>query len=295
MNDDDRNVSAREWRAVREGDAHAAPKTSQNNTPESFIVGVGASGALLAGAAIVFVTLVGLVSFNVWPTAQDASTDGNVELSAATPRAPANNNSNTVVPVSAAAGQLAATNVGTSGGSGGAGNGGNNQGGNGKPKPAPAPTPPGITPTPPGITPTPPGGPTGTGDGSTGSGGPVTATKDPSHVVTPTHPSDPHQNTPEGDKGEAPGDVGDGVDIGIIGKPPVDRPPSILPPGDEPPSDQGGSSGDEPPSDQGGSSGDEPSSDQGEFSGDSASSGSSDDDPSTSDGSHGCSHSDHQD
>ncbi|MGC1814818.1 MAG: hypothetical protein WA696_11820, partial [Solirubrobacterales bacterium] len=110
MSDDDRNVSAREWRAVREGDAHSAPKTSSNNTPESFIVGVGASGALLAGAAIVFVSLVGLVSFNVWPTAQDASTDGNVELSAATPRAPAHS---TVVPVSAAAGQLAAANVGT--------------------------------------------------------------------------------------------------------------------------------------------------------------------------------------
>ena len=37
-------MSAREWRAAREGDAHAAPKTSSNNTPESFIVGVGASG-----------------------------------------------------------------------------------------------------------------------------------------------------------------------------------------------------------------------------------------------------------
>src|SRR6188768_1689904 len=158
MSDDDRNVSAREWRAVREGDAHAAPKTSQNNTPESFIVGVGASGALLAGAAIVFVTLVGLVSFNVWPTAQDATTDGNVELSAATPNAPAKN---TVVPVSAAAGQLAATNVGPpgtptgtgGGGNGGGGNGGNPQRGKAKPKPKPTPSP---TPTAPGTTPTPP-------------------------------------------------------------------------------------------------------------------------------------------
>ena len=197
MSDDDRNVSAREWRAVREGDAHAAPKTSQNNTPESFIVGVGASGALLAGAAIVFVTLVGLVSFNVWPTAQDATTDGNVELSAATPNAPAKN---TVVPLSAAAGQLAATNVGTPGtpaGTGGGGNGGNSQGGNGQAEanqPTPTPSP---TPTAPGTTPTPPdsGGSTGTGDGSTGSRpgqrdqGPVArGVADASFGPSPEHP-----------------------------------------------------------------------------------------------------------
>ncbi len=235
MSDDDRNVSAREWRAVREGDAHAAPKTSQNNTPESFIVGVGASGALLAGAAIVFVTLVGLVSFNVWPTAQDATTDGNVELSAATPNAPAKN---TVVPLSAAAGQLAATNAGTPGTpavTGGGGNGGNSQGGKAKPKPTPAPTP---TPTPPGTTPTPPdsGGSTGTGDGSTGSG-PVNAIKDPSHEVSPTHPSGPHQSTPEGDKGKDPGEDGGGVDVGVVGKPPMARPPADLP--SPPSSDQG--------------------------------------------------------
>src|SRR4051794_41709612 len=89
MRDDDRNVSARGWRAVREGDTHAATKTSTNNTPESFIVGVGASGALLAGAAIVFVTLVGLVSFNVWPTGRDFTVAGNVELSSPTPNASA--------------------------------------------------------------------------------------------------------------------------------------------------------------------------------------------------------------
>ena len=284
MSDDDRNVSAREWRAVREGDAHSAPKTSSNNTPESFIVGVGASGALLAGAAIVFVSLVGLVSFNVWPTAQDASTDGNVELSAATPRAPAHS---TVVPVSAAAGQLAAANVGGTGGTagtggsgGGNGNGGNggNTGGNGKPKPSPAPTPPNATPTP---TPTPPdtGGSTGPGGGSTGSGGPVTAIKDPSHPVTPTHPSDPHQDTSDGEKGGDPGDVGDGPDIGIVGKPPVVTPPSELPPSQEPPSELPPSQ--EPPSDQDGSSG--------SSGGSSGSSG--DDDSSPSGGNQGCSYS----
>jgi hypothetical protein len=243
MSDDDRNVSAREWRAVREGDTHPAPKTSSNNTPESFIVGVGASGALLAGAAIVFVTLVGLVSFNVWPTVQNGSTDGNVELSAATPRVPVNN---TVVPVSAAAGQLASANVGTSTGSGGGGNAGNggnggkNQGG--KSKPAPAPTPPNTSPTPPDT-----GGSTGTGDGSTGSdqGGPVGAVKDPTPSIRPTHPSHPHQSEPAGEKGKDPGLIGGGS-VGVTGKPPFIRPPdlpTILPgKGTSEPSDGDGSS-----------------------------------------------------
>jgi hypothetical protein len=215
MNDDARKVSAREWRAVREGDTHAAPKTSPNNTPESFIVGVGASGALLAGAAIVFVTLVGLVSFNVWPTAQDASTDGNVELSAATPSAPAHS---TVAPLSAAAGLVASTNVGppTGGPSGGGNGGGKNPGGKGNPKPGPAPTPPTTSPSP---------APPDTGGGSTG--GPVTAIKDPSVAVTPTHPSNPHQSTSTGEKGKDPADEDDGGVSGIIGKPPIVKPPAV--------------------------------------------------------------------
>src|SRR4051794_25796108 len=135
MRDDDRNVSARGWRAVREGDTHAATKTSTNNTNESFIVGVGASGALLAGAAIVFVTLVGLVSFNVWPTGQELSVDSSVELSAATPGGSSGGTATT--PVSAAAGQLASTSTGggssvsgaTNGGAGKDQGGGNSQGG----------------------------------------------------------------------------------------------------------------------------------------------------------------------
>jgi hypothetical protein len=233
MSDDDRNVSAREWRAVREGDTHSAPKTSPNNTPESFIVGVGASGALLAGAAIVFVTLVGLVSFNVWPKAQDSSTDGNVELSAATKSAPASNgpSNSTVVPVSAAAGQVASATVGGSGGAAGggngSGNGGGKQGANGgdiKGGPVPAPSSP---------TPAPPSGGSGTtgggsdgssGGGDTGSGGPVSAIKDPTHPVHPTHPSHPHQSTPVGDKGKDPGDVSSGDSTGVTGKPPFRRP-----------------------------------------------------------------------
>jgi hypothetical protein len=253
MSDDDRTVSGREWRAVREGETHSAPKTSSNNTPESFIVGVGASGALLAGAAIVFVTLVGLVSFNVWPTAQDASTDANVELSAATPSAPANS---TVVPVSAAAGQLAATNVGGSGGTGGGGGNGNgggkdNGGTNGS---GPAPNPPSTTPTPP---------VTGTGNDGSSESGPVSGTKDPSHEVAPTHPSHPHQSSPTGEKGKDPGDVG-GDSTGVAGKPPIVKPPNglnVTPPIKTPTSpsqdeDDSGSSGDDGPS-YGGSSHDD--------------------------------------
>src|SRR2546421_10125506 len=108
MRDDSGQVSARDWRAVREGDTHAASRTS--NTPESFIVGVGASGALLAGAAIVFVTLVGLVSFNVWPSSRSFSPSAvNVELSA--PKAAPAGGGSTAAPPGAAAGQVASTSV----------------------------------------------------------------------------------------------------------------------------------------------------------------------------------------
>jgi hypothetical protein len=232
MSDDDRNVSPREWRAVREGDTHSAPKTSPNNTPESFIVGVGASGALLAGAAIVFVTLVGLVSFNVWPTAQESSTNGNVELNAATKSGPTKSGptNSTVVPVTAAAGQLASSTVGGSGGSPGGGNGGGNGGGTkggkgGDLKGGPVQTPPSTPPTPP-STPTPPSGGSGTaGDGSGGSGGPVNAIKDPTHPVQPTHPSHPHESTPVGDKGKDPGDNSSDDSVGVTGKAPFARPP----------------------------------------------------------------------
>jgi hypothetical protein len=99
-------LSARDWRAVRERDTHAAARTSpKSNTPESLIVGVGASGALLAGAAIVFITLLGLVSFNVWPAARGGSAVGNVELQASSSGA----SHGAGTPVGAASGQLAST------------------------------------------------------------------------------------------------------------------------------------------------------------------------------------------
>jgi hypothetical protein len=121
-------VSARDWRAAREGEAHAASRTS-----ESFIVGIGASGGLLAGAAIVFVTLLGIVSFNVWPSATGLSSTGpNVELTP--PSGGRIGSGGTGTPLSAASGQLASASVpvtSPAGGGGGAagGGGGNNQGG----------------------------------------------------------------------------------------------------------------------------------------------------------------------
>jgi hypothetical protein len=118
-------VSARSWRAAREGDTHAASRTS-----ESFIINIGASGALLAGAAIVFVTLVGIVSFTAWPSSSNPSPSAaNVELSAAKPE-PAEPGSvapgaalGSVAPVRAAAGLFASTG-GPPGGAGGRAGGG---------------------------------------------------------------------------------------------------------------------------------------------------------------------------
>jgi hypothetical protein len=220
-------VSAREWRAVREGEAHAATKTSRNNTPESFIVGVGASGALLAGAAIVFVTLVGLVSFNVWPTGAALLADQNVELSTATPNS--SSAGTATAPVNAASGQLASTSTGTgssatgtgsgtssAGGGGGNGDQGTGGGKGGQPK-ANLTNPPATNPAP------------TTGSGDTGSpppaiSAPGTASKSPAHPVHPTHPDTPHQNLSDGTQGKDNG-TGNSEDE-VTGKGPLSKPPS---------------------------------------------------------------------
>ena len=59
--------------------------TGNGKTAQSYIAGIGASGALLAGAVVTFVFLVGTVSFEVWPAASngDGRTDslGVAELS----------------------------------------------------------------------------------------------------------------------------------------------------------------------------------------------------------------------
>ncbi len=117
---DDVYVSTRDWRAVREGETHTAVRTSHNRTPESFIVGVGASGILLAGAAITFVTLVGLVSFNVWPAPQGVTSDVNIELGAATAKIAGPSSLATAPPVGVPA-QIASTVPASAAGGGTAG------------------------------------------------------------------------------------------------------------------------------------------------------------------------------
>jgi len=69
-------------RAAREGDAHAAAKTR-----DTYLAGVGISGALVAGAAIVFIISVGTASFDVWPGGGDngGSSSGVVDLAPAGP------------------------------------------------------------------------------------------------------------------------------------------------------------------------------------------------------------------
>ncbi len=232
MRDDARTVSAREWHAVREGEAHTATRTSKNNTPESFIVGIGASGAVLAGAAIVFVTLVGLVSFNVWPTSNDTTLDGNVELGAATQGATPNASA---TPGGATSVQTIASTAVPTGGTAGAGNAGNDSrgqqggsgggGGAGKGPKSPAPI---TSPAPVTSPPTSDSGSSDTGnsDGSSGSGSsgstgstpPVQAGKDPAPPVHSTHPDRPHQNVSTGSNGPA------GGDTDVTGKGPFAKP-----------------------------------------------------------------------
>jgi hypothetical protein len=206
-------------REGEEGETHAAARTSSNNTPESFIVGVGASGALLAGAAIVFVTLVGLVSFNVWPTGHALSVDSNVELSAATPNTSA---SHAAAPVSAASGRLASATAGSGTGSdvgnagGGNAGGGNDQGGTGgKPKS-------GVT-SPPATTTPPSDGFSDTGDSGSTPSTPGNASKDPTHPIHPAHPDRPHQNISEDTNGKDDGSQDDSEDV-VTGKGPLMRP-----------------------------------------------------------------------
>jgi hypothetical protein len=215
-------VSARDWRAVREGETHAATRTSTNNTPESFIVGVGASGALLAGAAIVFVTLVGLVSFNVWPTGPAVTADRNVELSAATPNT---SQTTTTTPVSAAAGQVASTTAGGAGAGGGNVGGDNSQGGGGGQGGGKGGNPKSGTTSPPiaTTTPAPTDGSNRTDDSGSQSP-PGSASKSPTHPVHPVHPDTSHGNVSDGTNGKEDPSTGDDSGDVITGKGPFTKP-----------------------------------------------------------------------
>lgn len=219
---------------MREGETHTATKTSNSKTPESFIVGVGASGALLAGAAIVFVTLVGLVSFNVWPTGNESAAGVNVELSTANP---SGSSAGQATPVSAAAGQVASTSVNGTGGGGaaapksGGGNGGQG-GGNGSQPRGGLVNPPATTP------PTTDTG--GSGGSGTDTGTPGTASKSPAHAVQPPHPGSSHGNVDGGTNGKEDPNSGSGGDV-VTGKGPIGRPPrpSSSPPRTSDSSDSG--------------------------------------------------------
>jgi hypothetical protein len=74
-------MSARTRHAVREdGDANG------DATAKSYVAGIGASGALLAGAVILFISLVGFASFEVWPGSGGGNpSPATVELAPAAP------------------------------------------------------------------------------------------------------------------------------------------------------------------------------------------------------------------
>jgi hypothetical protein len=58
---------------------------------EAFVAGFGASGALMAGAFVVFVGLIGMVTFNTWPHAGSlfGGLDGDIGLNSAAASRPA--------------------------------------------------------------------------------------------------------------------------------------------------------------------------------------------------------------
>jgi hypothetical protein len=56
------------------------PTHGDGKTAQGYIAGIGASGALLAGAVVTFVFLVGAVSFEVWPTAAHESSDDSLGI-----------------------------------------------------------------------------------------------------------------------------------------------------------------------------------------------------------------------
>ncbi len=89
--------------------ANPAPTNGNGKTAQGYIAGIGASGALLAGAVVTFVFLVGAVSFEVWPTAAHENSDdslGIAELSG--PGGAASSSSSSTSSLGEAVGLLAA-------------------------------------------------------------------------------------------------------------------------------------------------------------------------------------------
>jgi hypothetical protein len=171
------------------------------------------------------VTLVGIVSFKVWPSGTQVGSGVNVELSTPTPKssaAPATPSA--TGPTVRLGSPTAVTGSGTAAGTVVTGNqgGGNGHPGNGgRSKPAKPPT---VT--------VPPTTDDFSNNGDIGStpSTPGTSSKDPSHPIQPVHSERPHQNISDGTNGKDDPSTGDGSDDVIAGKGPFTRPTPPSPP-----------------------------------------------------------------
>ena len=106
-------------------------------TLESYLAGLGASGALIAGAFVAFVLLVGIVTFDAWPTGSSVFNRGAGEVSVDTsltntpPARERPNVPNLVKLLGGAGGAAAATTTPASAGGGGNQGGGESPSGSG--------------------------------------------------------------------------------------------------------------------------------------------------------------------
>jgi hypothetical protein len=92
-------------------------------TLESYLAGIGASGALMAGAFVGFVLLVGIVTFNAWPTGSSVfnrgASDVSVDTSLTTPPARERPNVPNLVKLLGGGGAASSTPVRAGGSTGG--------------------------------------------------------------------------------------------------------------------------------------------------------------------------------
>jgi hypothetical protein len=92
-------------------------------TLESYLAGIGASGALMAGAFVGFVLLVGIVTFNAWPTGSSVFNQGandvSVDTSLTTPPAREQPNVPNLVKLLGGGGAASSTPVRAGGSNGG--------------------------------------------------------------------------------------------------------------------------------------------------------------------------------
>ena len=202
----------------------AAGASGAARTTQTYILGVGASGALLAGAGVALISLVGLVSFDVWPGApmgggSQEEAQLNFDRSTEQPAAAAG--------LGPAAGIL--TPTATTRTTGDATGGADDGGAKGSPRPPksakpPADNAPAAPPAPgPGVG---DGGGSGSGSGSGSSGTPGAGNPPASSPIrnpnARSNPGKPANNAPghsnSGGKGNASGNPGKGNGSGSSGK-----------------------------------------------------------------------------